>query len=69
MSASQIHAVMEAHVLMGWLPLHVCVSQATLGFTVRKVSSLCIGFLLPNKVSLLEMQLPHIVVYIEVFMT
>lgn len=37
MTANQTHAAMEAHVLMGWLLLHVCVFQATLGHIVRKV--------------------------------
>lgn len=39
MTASRILVAMEAHVLMGWLPSCVCVSQATLDYTVRRVSS------------------------------
>lgn len=45
MTASRILVATEAHVLMGWLPSHVCVSQATLDYTVRRVSS---GLFFPN---------------------
>lgn len=45
MSASLILAAMEVHVLMGWLPLHVCASQATLGCIVKRVGLFVINLM------------------------
>lgn len=46
MSASQTHAAMEVHVLMGWPALLVSAYQATLGCIARRVSLWVVGMIL-----------------------
>lgn len=60
MTASRILVATEAHVLMGWLPSHVCVSQATLDYTVRRVSS---GFIIYFIIIVLVYSLDYLVLH------